>query len=146
MEGFNVNKVEKKDGYLILNIDLTPKDVFEYISEEDILFGTYMFEKDGKIKSARIVTTKEKGIKALGKISDSLSLKAYAEENISVILVKGMGLSHNTDVLVRFYEVLFDMGIEVKMISKGETKILAAVPENRAEDAYIAVSKGLYGM
>ncbi len=148
MEGFNVNKVEKKDGYIILNIKgfFNPSDIFSFVSEADIVFGTYSFSDDGKIKSARIVITRDKGLIALNEKSSFIKGDVETEEEISLILVKGMGLSHNADVLIRFYEALYDLGIEVKMISKGETKILAVVDKSRAEDAYIAVSKGLYGM
>lgn len=143
MEGFNVNKVDKKDGYAIINIagDFSLRDIFVKTAKLDVLFGVQCFDEDGKLKEADLVMTEEESHKAEKIFEGSLITK-----DISVLSVKGMGLSHNFDVLVRIYECLYDCQIEVKLISVGETKILVAVDSDRGQDAYNAVSKGLYGM
>ncbi len=147
MEGFNVNKVEMLENCKILNIKKTSaKELFSSLKALNILFGVYSFGEKNSLEDARLVLDEEETKKAEEILFPLFREGAFIEDNITVITVKGMGLSHNDFVLLAIYEFLYDYAIDIKLLSKGETRIFVAVDKARGEEAYKAISKGLYGM
>ena len=64
-------------------------------------------------------------------------------KEVSLLSVSGVGLYHNPDISAKIFEALYDRGIDIHLISRGEMKILATIDSDRIDEAYKAVSKGL---
>lgn len=50
-----------------------------------------------------------------------------------------MGLYDNSGIAAQMFEALYDEGIEIKLISTSETKILAVIESKSTEIAYRAI-------
>lgn len=152
MEGFNISRIEKiPDCTLICagGIKGTAQTAYRLFS---------LFEKNG-IKTVFVLlsTNIENESADLGiviKSQDTEKAKLLADEiffdgrtvvkeDISVISIVGTGLYHNGAVSAKIFELFYERGIDIHLISTGEIKIFAAVDSDKADEARQALLHGL---
>ncbi len=152
MEGFNIQRVEKITGCSVVNLTGinnevgTAYKIFSALAKEEINIIIIL-------QSVNAISTKAN----VGFVIDEFDAEKTEEilknsdiggrleiiKEVSLLSVSGVGLYHNPDISAKIFEALYDRGIDIHLISRGEMKILAAIDTDRIDEAYKAVSKGL---
>ena len=152
MEGFNIQRVEKITGCCVVNLTGienkvgTAYKIFSALAKEEINVIIILQSVNAISTKANVGfvideydAEKTEEILKASDIGGRLEIK----RDISLLSVAGVGLYHNPDISAKIFEVLYDRGIDIHLISRGEMKILAAIDSDRIDEAYKAVSKGL---
>lgn len=152
MEGFNISRIEKISDCTLISagkIRGTAQTAYRLFS---------LFEKNG-IKTVFVLQSAnpEDGSADLGiviKSEDAEKAKMLSDEiffegrtvvreDIAVLSVSGAGLCNNGVITAKIFELLYERGIDVYLISTGEIKIYAAVDAERIDEAREALLHGL---
>lgn len=152
MEGFNISRIEKIPGCTLISasgIRGTAQTAYRLFS---------LFSKSGiKIVFVLQSTDIEDGSADLGIVISSADAekakmlcdeiffdgRTVIREDISVLAISGAGLCHNGAVTAKIFELFYERGIDIHLISTGEIKIYAAVDSDRIDEAREALLHGL---
>ena len=152
MEGFNIQRVEKITGCSVVNLTGienkigTAYNIFSRLAEKNINVIIILQSVNAISTCANIgFVINEADADATEEIIKNSDLGGRLEiiKEVSLLSVSGVGLYHNPDISAKIFEALYDRGIDIHLISRGEMKILAVIDSDRIDEAYKAVSKGL---
>lgn len=152
MEGFNISRIEKiRDCALISasGIKGTAQTAYRLFSlfrnnGIEIVFVLLSTNLENEASDLGIVI-KARDIEKAKLLSDEIFFdgRTVVKEDVSVLAVTGAGLYNNGAVTAKIFELFYERGIDIHLISTGEIKIYAAVDTERIDEAKEALLHGL---
>lgn len=152
MEGFNISRIEKIPGCTLISASgirgtaQTAYRLFSLFSKSDIKIVFVLQSTNIEDDSADLgIVIKSDDTEKAKMLCDEIFFdgRTVVREDISVLSISGAGLYHNGAVTAKIFELFYERGIDIHLISTGEIKIYAAVDSDRIDEAREALLHGL---
>lgn len=152
MEGFNISRIEKIPGCTLISASgirgtaQTAYRLFSLFSKSDIKIVFVLQSTNIEDDSADLgIVIKSDDTEKAKMLCDEIFFdgRTVIREDISVLSISGAGLYHNGAVTAKIFELFYERGIDIHLISTGEIKIYAAVDSDCIDEAREALLHGL---
>jgi aspartate kinase len=101
--------------------------IIQNLNHDDLNDISFTVSKDDLAKTVKVCN------EYLSSMGDSS--KVLTKDTVCKISIVGTGISGNTEVASKLFETLFNLGINIEMISTSEIKISCIIDSQKSEDA-----------
>ncbi len=152
MEGFNISRIEKIPGCTLISASgirgtaQTAYRLFSLFSKSGIKIVFVLQSTNIEDESADLgIVIRSDDTEKAKMLCDEIFFdgRTVIREDISVLAISGAGLYHNGAVTAKIFELFYERGIDIHLISTGEIKIYAAVDSEHIDEAREALLHGL---
>ena len=99
-------------------------------------------KQENKARDAKIAALEA----AVNALKDSLMFKDFSiDDSVSKVSIVGAGMETHPGVAAKMFESLYEVGINIQMISTSEIKVSVLIDVNESDRAVAAVHKAFIG-
>lgn len=100
--------------------------------------------RDGT-KDIAFTVPKDQADLAIEALNDAVDAKITCDTNVSKVSIVGAGMETHPGVAAKMFEALYEVGINIQMISTSEIKVSVLIDVNESDRAVAAVHKAFIG-
>ena len=100
--------------------------------------------RDGT-KDIAFTIPKDQADLAMEALADAVDAKITCDTNVSKVSIVGAGMETHPGVAAKMFEALYEVGINIQMISTSEIKVSVLIDVNESDRAVAAVHKAFIG-
>ena len=100
--------------------------------------------RDGT-KDIAFTVPKDQADLAIEALNDAVDAKVTCDTNVSKVSIVGAGMETHPGVAAKMFEALYEVGINIQMISTSEIKVSVLIDVNESDRAVAAVHKAFIG-
>ncbi len=100
--------------------------------------------RDGT-KDIAFTVPKDQADLAMETLADAVDAKVTCDTNVSKVSIVGAGMETHPGVAAKMFEALYEVGINIQMISTSEIKVSVLIDVNESDRAVAAVHKAFIG-
>ena len=100
--------------------------------------------RDGT-KDIAFTVPKDQAELAIEAVTDAVDAKVTCDTNVSKVSIVGAGMETHPGVAAKMFEALYEVGINIQMISTSEIKVSVLIDVNESDRAVAAVHKAFIG-
>jgi len=100
--------------------------------------------RDGT-KDIAFTIPKDQAELAMEALADAVNAKVTCDTNVSKVSIVGAGMETHPGVAAKMFEALYEVGINIQMISTSEIKVSVLIDVNESDRAVAAIHKAFIG-